>query len=359
MGQRTDHPDEEGGPIDLRSDTVTRPTAAMRRAMAEAVVGDDVFREDPTVRQLEEMAAERLGKAAALFVPTGTMGNQVAVNVWTRPGQEVILEERSHIFNYEMATMAVFSGVLARPLRGEDGVLRPEAVRLAFRPPAYYLAQTGLVALENTHNMAGGTIYPRDLAEAICGIARERGVPVHLDGARIFNASVACSVKAADLARPFDSVMTCLSKGLGAPVGSVLAGPADFIEEALKVRKRLGGGMRQAGVLAAAGIVCLRDQVDRLAEDHAHARLLADRVAGTAGLVIDPARVQTNIVIFEVKREGMTAHDLVARWKGEGVLALAIDDTHVRAVTHYEVGHRHVQTACDSLRRIMAAGGAS
>ncbi|PYS96799.1 MAG: low specificity L-threonine aldolase [Acidobacteria bacterium] len=341
-------------PIDLRSDTVTRPTPAMRRAMAEAEVGDDVFREDPTVRRLEELAARMLGKEAALFVPSGTMGNQVAVNVWTRPGQEVILEERSHIFNYEMGTMAAFSGVLPRPLRGPEGALDEGTVRAAIRPQVYYLTQTGLITLENTHNMAGGTIFPQDQAEAIGRLARERGIPIHLDGARIFNASVALAVEAASLARPFGSVMTCLSKGLGAPVGSVVAGPGDFIQDALRVRKRLGGGMRQAGVLAAAGLVALRDNVERLAEDHANARLLAERVAGIEGLRIDPRGVQTNIVIFTVEVDGFTAHDLAGRWKEEGVLALALDDARVRAVTHYDVDRRQVVSACDSLGRIVA-----
>src|SRR6267378_2522657 len=254
----------KSGFIDLRSDTVTRPTPSMRRAMAEAEVGDDVFREDPTVRRLEEAAAERTGKEAALFVPTGTMGNQIAVNVWTRPGQEVILEERSHIFDYEMGTMAVLSGVLPRPIR----------------PPVYYLTQTGLIALENTHNMAGGTIFPLSVAESICSLARTQRIPIHLDGARLFTAAVAVREDAAELARPFDSVMFCLSKGLGAPVGSLVCGPAGFVDEALRVRKRMGGGMRQAGILAAAGLVALEENVERLAEDHDNARHLAEGIAG-------------------------------------------------------------------------------
>jgi threonine aldolase len=340
-------------PIDLRSDTVTRPTAAMRRAMAEAEVGDDVFREDPTVRRLEEMAAEALGKEAALFVPTGTMGNQIAVNVWTRPGQEVLLEENCHIFNYEMGTMAAFSGVLARPLRGEDGCLTVEAVRGAIRPDVYYLNQTGLIALENTHNMAGGTIYPQSIAAAICQLGAERGIALHLDGARIFNAAVALGRPASDLTGPFDSVMTCLSKGLGAPVGSVVAGTSRFVGEALRVRKRLGGGMRQAGVLAAAGIVALEQHVDRLVDDHAAARLLAERIAGIDGLAIDVGRVQTNIVIFAVVRRGLTAGALVERWKNAGVLSLAIDDRQVRAVTHYDVSDAQVRAACDLLESVM------
>ena len=346
---------EPGGtaPIDLRSDTVTRPTAAMRRAMAEAEVGDDVFREDPTVRRLEEMAAEALGKEAALFVPTGTMGNQIAVKVWTQPGQEVLLEENCHIFNYEMGTMAAFSGVLARPLRGEDGCLTVEAVRAAIRPDVYYLNRTGLIALENTHNMAGGTIYPQSIAEAIGRLGADRGIALHLDGARIFNAAVALGRRACELTGPFDSVMTCLSKGLGAPVGSVVAGSSGFVGEALRVRKRLGGGMRQAGVLAAAGIVALEEHIDRLAEDHAAARMLAERIAAIDGLEIDVGRVQTNIVIFEVVRRGLTASALMERWQRAGVLALAIDDRHVRAVTHYDVSHAQVRAACDRLESVM------
>ncbi len=353
MNQAPRRSAEPGRPIDLRSDTVTRPTPAMRRAMADAEVGDDVFREDPTVRRLEEMAAEILGKEAALFVPTGTMGNQASVKVWTVPGQEVILEERSHILNYEMGMMAAFSGVLARPLAGENGCLEPEAVRKALRPPVYYLARTGLVTLENTHNMAGGTIYPQATAEAVCGLARGLGIPTHLDGARIFNAAVALGRPPAELARPFDSVMTCLSKGLGAPVGSMIAGSASFIEAGLRTRKSLGGGMRQAGVLAAAGIVALRDNVSRLAEDHANARLLAERIAGIECLAIDPDRVQTNIVIFEVTGGGLAAQDLVNAWKASGVLALAVDQTRVRAVTHYDVSREQVEDAGERLAAIV------
>jgi threonine aldolase len=345
--------DAHGPPIDLRSDTVTRPTPSMRRAMAEAEVGDDVFREDPTVRRLEEMAASRVGKEAALFVPTGTMGNQVAVNVWTRPGQEVILEERSHIFNYEMGTMAVFSGVLPRPLRGDNGVLTAEAIGGAIRAPVYYLTQTGLITVENTHNMAGGTILPVGEAEAIGALARDRRLPTHLDGARLFNAAVAQGRDPADLSRPFDSVMFCLSKGLGAPAGSILAGPAPFIEAALKIRKRLGGGMRQAGVLAACGIVGLEENVDRLAEDHAHARGLAESIAGIPGLSVDRDGVQTNIVVFRVTAPGITAPSVVSQWEEHGVLAWALDDVQIRAVTHYDVSGEGIARACASLEQIL------
>lgn len=341
-------------PIDLRSDTVTRPTPAMRRAMAEAEVGDDVFREDPTVLKIEEEAADLLGKEAALFVPTGTMGNQIAVNVWTRPGQEVILEERSHILDYEMAAMAAVSGVVARALPGADGFPELEAVRQAIRPPVYYLAQTGLIALENTHNMAGGTILPEERSTAIAALAHERRIPIHLDGARIFNAAVALSRPVSDLVAPFDSVMFCLSKGLGAPVGSIVAGPRHFIEEALRVRKRLGGGMRQAGVIAAAGLVALRENRDRLAQDHAHARLLAERVAGIEGLRIDPVKVATNIVVFEVGAAGGGAPEIARRWQDKGVLALAIDERRIRAVTHYDVDRDMVETAARLLAGVVA-----
>jgi threonine aldolase len=340
--------------IDLRSDTVTRPTAEMRRAMAEAEVGDDVFREDPTVRRLEEKAAALLGKEAALFVPTGTMGNQIAVKVWTRPGQEVVVEEQSHIYNYEMAQMAAFSGVLARPLQGREGVLSAESVRRALRPPVYYVAQTGLVTLENTHNFAGGTLLPEAEAVAICGVAKAAGLPVHLDGARIFNAVVATGRPAAELARPFDSVMFCLSKGLGAPIGSIVAGAAAFIEEATRVRKRLGGGMRQAGILAAAGLVALDRQVDRLAEDHAMARRLAERVAALPQCQVDPAKVATNILIFSVAGAGVPAQRVVDRWREAGVLALAFDETHIRAVTHYEVTPADIEAAADRLAAILS-----
>jgi len=342
------------GRIDLRSDTVTRPTPAMRRAMAAAEVGDDVFREDPTVRLLEEKAAALLGKEAALFVPTGTMGNQIAVNVWTRPGQEVVLEEQSHIYNYEMAQMAAFSGVLARPIAGQGGIPTAEGVQRALRSPVYYVAQTGLVTLENTHNMAGGTIMPLDVAAAIATVARAAKLPLHLDGARIFNAAVASGRPAAELARPFDSVMFCLSKGLGAPVGSILAGPTGFVAEALRVRKRLGGGMRQVGILAAAGLVALDQQIDRLADDHAMARRLAQRVAALPRCQVDPDKVETNILIFSVTDGALAAQHLVDRWKDAGVLALALDDTRIRVVTHYDVTPVEIEIAADRLAAILA-----
>jgi threonine aldolase len=335
--------------IDLRSDTVTRPTAAMRRAMAEAEVGDDVYREDPTVRRLEETAASILGKPAALFVPSGTMGNQIAVKVWTRPGQEVILEAHSHILDYELGQMAAFSGVVPRALPGRNGLLDETAVRGAVRSSIYYVSKTGLLTLENTHMVSGGAVLDQQEVERVAVFARGRGIPLHLDGARLFNAAVAQGVAAGDLARPFDSVMVCLSKGLGAPIGSMLAGPREFIDEAVVVRKRLGGGMRQVGVIAAAGLVALRDQVERLADDHAMARRLGERLAAIPGVRLDPPRVQTNMVVFALDEEGPGADAIVEAWRQRGVKALAVDARRVRAVTHYDVTAEDLDEAADRL----------
>jgi threonine aldolase len=335
--------------IDLRSDTVTRPTAAMRRAMAEAEVGDDVYREDPTVRRLEETAAAMLGKAAALFVPSGTMGNQIAVKVWTRPGQEVILEAHSHILDYELGQMAAFSGVVPRALPGRNGLLDEAAVRGAVRGSIYYVSQTGLVALENTHMVSGGAILDQQEVERVAAFARGRRIPLHLDGARLFNAAVARGVGAGDLARPFDSVMVCLSKGLGAPIGSILAGPKEFIDEAVVVRKRLGGGMRQAGIVAAAGIVALRDQVERLAEDHALARRLGERLQAIPGVRLDPPRIETNMAIFALDEGLPGADDVVEAWAKRGVKSLAVGARRVRAVTHYDVRAADLDEAADRL----------
>src|SRR5918912_466490 len=276
--------------IDLRSDTVTKPTPAMRRAMAEAEVGDDVYGEDPTVNRLQERAADIFEKEAALFVPTGSMGNQIAVKLHTRPGTEVVIEERGHIFNFEMAAMAAVSGTLARPVHSRDGtgILNWDEIESAIHVGgAYYVAPTGLVALENSHNLAGGTVYTSARTEEICSRAHALGLPVHLDGARIFNASVAVGESVAALSHPADSVMFCLSKALGAPVGSMLLGSRDFIDEARRWRKLFGGGMRQAGVLAAAGLIALEESPRQLPEDHANARRLAAGVAELPGVKID------------------------------------------------------------------------
>src|SRR5512146_2927196 len=285
--------------IDLRSDTVTKPTAEMRRAMAEAEVGDDVYGEDPTINHLEARAAEIFGREAAIFVPSGTMGNSIAVKIHTRPGQEVICEERSHVLNYEMAMMAHFSGCLARPIPAEDGILIWAQIQRKISPSIYYYAQTGLVSLENTHNMAGGTVYPQEVADEICDRAHEAGLPVHLDGARVFNAAVALGRPVAEITKKFDSVMFCLSKGLGAPVGSMLVGSRSFIDMARVYRKSLGGGMRQAGILAAAGLIALEKHPARLKQDHDNAKYLAEGLSQIAGIKIDPKKVATNILVFD------------------------------------------------------------
>src|SRR5512146_3168380 len=273
--------------VDLRSDTVTKPTPEMRRAMAEAEVGDDVYGEDPTINRLEQRTAEIFGREAAIFVPSGSMGNTIAIKIHTRPGQEVICDERGHVFNYEMAMMAHFSGCLARPIHGEDGILRWPQIERKISPRTYYYAQTGLVSLENTHNMAGGTVYPQPVADEICDGAHAAGLPVHLDGARVFNASVAPGKPVAEMTRKFDSVMFCLSKGLGAPVGSLLVGSKEFITGARSVRKSLGGGMRQAGILAAAGLIALEKSPSRLYEDHDNAKFLAEGLSKVPGIKID------------------------------------------------------------------------
>ena len=340
--------------IDLRSDTVTKPTSAMRRAMADAEVGDDVYGEDPTVNRLQERAAELFEKEAALFVPTGSMGNQLCVKLHTRPGTEVVLEERSHIYNYEMGGSAVFSGVTFRPVRGENGLLNRDLVAGAIHHQGpYYVTPTSLVALENTHNMAGGSIMPLAVAESICDYAHSLGLPVHLDGARIFNAAMALGVSVADLARPFDSVMFCLSKGLGAPIGSLIVGKSEFIAEAKSWRKRLGGGMRQVGVLAAAGMIALEDSPQVLHADHANAKRLAEAVAELPGIQIDPETVQTNIVIFDVAGTGKTTAQITEGLKARGVLANGINAREMRMVTHFDVSRDDIENALSFIRTVV------
>jgi threonine aldolase len=326
----------------------------MRRAMAEAEVGDDVYREDPTVNRLQERAAEIFGREAGLFVPSGTMGNQAAIKVHTRAGQEVICEERAHIYNYEMATMAAFSGCLARTLRAEDGILTWEQISPHVRGRTDHRARTGLVSLENTSNLAGGTVYPLEVSDEICDRARERGVPVHLDGARIFNAAVALGSTVEALTRKFDSVMFCLSKGLGAPVGSMLVGSKEFIEEARQARKMLGGGMRQAGILAAAGLVALEASPGRLHVDHENARFLAEALAEIPGIRIDPAKVVTNILFFDVEASGLTSFEISRRLAAQGVLANGVTPTTLRMVTHCDVDRTGCERALKVLREIVA-----
>jgi threonine aldolase len=336
--------------IDLRSDTVTKPTAAMRRAMMEAEVGDDVYGEDPTVNLLEQRAAEATEKEAALFVPSGTMGNSIAVKLHTEHGQEVICEARSHVLNYELAMMAWFSGCVARPIAAEDGILTWEQIRREIRPLGPHWAPTGLVEIENTHNMAGGTIYPLRSIREICDGAHERGLKVHMDGARVFNAAAAMGVPVREIVAPVDTVMFCLSKALGAPVGSLLAGSAEAIARGRLYRKRLGGGMRQAGVLAAAGLIALQETPKVLADDHCNAKFVAEGLSRIPGIAVDPAKVMTNIVIFDVSGTDMVSAEISARLKQSGVLINGINERQMRAVTHYDVD----RTACEQALETVA-----
>lgn len=322
--------------IDLRSDTVTKPTLAMRDAMFAAEVGDDVYGEDPTVNRLEQDAAALFGREAAIFVPTGTMGNQIAIRLHTRHGQEVICEARAHVMDWEMAMVAAFSGCQLRTVAGDRGSLTWDRISQAIGPDIYYRAQTGLICIENTHNMAGGTVTPLPIMREICDGAHAAGLPVHLDGARIFNAATALGVGVAELTSGFDTVMFCLSKGLGAPAGSMLVGSKEAIEQARIFRKALGGGMRQVGVLAAAGLIALHDMPARLIDDHANARLLAEAIGVEPNAEIDLDAVQTNIVIFSL-RGGGNATAFCAGLKQRDILASAIGAHAVRFVTHYDV----------------------
>lgn len=335
--------------IDLRSDTVTKPTPAMRSAMAEAEVGDDVYGEDPTVNRLEAVAAKIFGREGALFVPTGTMGNQIAIRLHTQHGQEVICESRAHIFDWEMAMVAAFSGCQARTVAGERGILTWDRIKTVLSPKVYYRAQTGLITLENSHNMAGGTVTPLEVYDEIWSGARDACIPVHLDGARIFNASVALGVPVAELTAGFSSVMFCLSKGLCAPAGSMLVGSRKFIERARVIRKMLGGGMRQAGVLAAAGLIALQEMPTRLHEDHSNAKLLAAGMAELKRVEIDCATVQTNIVILKVR--GLEdVSPLLAALKQHGVLAGTAAQDQLRFVTHHDVD----RAACERAASVAA-----
>ncbi|RSL15441.1 L-threonine aldolase [Edaphobacter aggregans] len=336
--------------IDLRSDTVTQPTPAMRQAMAAAEVGDDVYSEDPTVNRLEQEAATIFGREAAIFVPTGTMGNQIAIRLHTEHGQEVICEARSHILDWEMAMTAAFSGCQARTVAGERGILTWSQIKPAIGAKIYYRAQTGLICIENTHNMAGGTVTPLPILEEIWTGARDAGLPVHLDGARVFNAATALGIGVAELTRGFDTVMFCLSKGLGAPVGSMLVGSREAIDRARIFRKALGGGMRQAGVLAAAGLIALKEMLARLGDDHANARLIAEAIAADSTAEIDLDAVQTNIVIFTLRNNG-DASAFCDALKQKGVLASSVGPHSVRFVTHYDVD----RSACEEAASIIVA----
>jgi threonine aldolase len=344
--------------IDLRSDTVTRPTPEMRAAMASAEVGDDVYGEDPTVNRLEARAAEIFGREAALFVPTGTMGNQVAIRLHTRQGQEIICESRSHILDWEMATAAAFSGCLIRPVVAERGILTWAHIEpVIYAKGSTFRAATGLIEIENTANLAGGTVTPLPVLEEIWQNAKERKLPVHLDGARIFNAATTLGGDVFEnvrtLTRGFDTVMFCLSKALCAPVGSMLVGSKAAMDEARVYRKALGGGMRQAGVLAAAGLIALDKMTLRLGEDHANARLLAETLAGLDEVEINLDAVETNIVIFKLKT--MPAAAFVQALKGRGVLMSTVGSRAVRLVTHHDVDRKACEMAGEALQEILGS----
>jgi len=344
---------EPAGTVDLRSDTVTRPTAEMREAMAKAEVGDDVYGEDPTVNRLEKRAAEIFGKEAALFVPTGCMGNLIAIKIWTHHGSEVICEERSHVNLYELASMSAIAGCMPRVARGEDGILTWEEIKAVIRPKIYYDSQTALICLENTSNMAGGTVYPTEQVNEICDHVHEMGLKVHLDGARIFNAATALGENVAQMTKKVDSVMFCLSKGLGAPVGSMVVGTKQFIEKARMYRKMFGGGMRQAGVIAAAGLVALEKSPGRLHVDHENAKLLAEGIARIPGLKIDPKKVRSNIVIFDCTKSGMTAVELCDVLYEHGVWAQDTALHSVRVVTHCDVDRAGCERALAVLKEVV------
>lgn len=339
--------------IDLRSDTVTKPTAEMRRAMAEAEVGDDVYGEDVTVNLLQEKAAEIFGKEAALFVPTGSMGNQIAVKLHTTLGDEVIIEERGHIFNYEMGTPAVVSGVMIRPVRAAsgDGHLTWAEIESALHiDQPYYACPTGLICLENTSNFGGGSVMSAAQTDEICSNAYKLNLPVHLDGARIFNSAVAQNETVANLSKSVDSVQFCLSKGLGAPVGSILLGEKNFINEARVWRKRFGGGMRQVGILAAAGIIALTESPKRLHIDHENAKRLAEGVANIKGISIDAEKVQTNIVLFDITKTGKTSAEICAELKENEILAIPFGKA-IRMVTHCDVSREDIEKTLAALEK--------
>jgi len=337
--------------IDLRSDTVTLPTAEMRKVIASADVGDDVYGEDPMVNRLQDQVAELMGKEAALFVASGTMSNQVAIRTHTVPGDEVILDYNCHIFNYESGAGAALSGVQLHTIIGDHGILEPKEIADAIRPDDHHYAPTALIALENTHNRAGGIIYPLETIQDIGALAHKHGIGLHLDGARLMNAVVASGIPAATWAKSFDSISLCLSKGLGAPVGSVLSGSRDFIQEAHRYRKMLGGGMRQAGILAAAGIYALDHHVNRLAEDHENAQILARAMENMGLLKDDRNWTQTNMVVLAFPRGN--AYEIETKLKAAGLLVSAMDAYMVRMVTHLGIDRGDVDTSIEILQRVL------
>ena len=342
--------------VDLFSDTVTRPTAPMRRFMCEAEVGDEQQREDPTVNLLQDMVADILGKESALFLPSGTMCNQVAFAVHCRAGDEILLQELAHPLLFEVGGAAAMIGAVLRPLPSPDGLFSAEQVRQAIRPLVYYMPRTRAVSIEQTSNIIGGVCWPLPQIEAVCATARASGLVAHMDGARLFNAVVATGVEARAFAAPFDSVWIDLTKGLGAPVGAVLAGSREFIEEAWRFKQRFGGAMRQAGIIAAAGIYALRYHVERLAEDHQRARQLARGLAELRGIKLNADRIQTNIVVFDVSGTGVTGEEFGARTlASHGVRFSILSPTTVRAVTHLDIPPDGIERALEAARAAVGA----
>ena len=341
--------------IDLRSDTVTKPSPAMREAMARAEVGDDIYGEDPTVNRLQDVGAALVGKRAALFVPSGTLGNQLCLRAQAEPGREVIVEGQCHIIRYEQGAAAALAGVQLHWITGRHGLMTAEQVEAAIRPTDPYSIQTALICIENTHNAGGGTIYPLATIQAIRAVASAHGLPMHLDGARLFNAVVASGVSAADYARHFETVTFCLSKGLGAPAGSLIAtDDLALLERLRRFRRMYGGAMRQSGILAAAGLYALEHHVQRLAEDHAHAKRLAARLEQIPGVSINPAAVDTNLVFFDVHGSRLSAPAFVAALRQEGVLLNAVNPRTCRAVTHLDVSAQAIEQAADAITRVLA-----
>ncbi len=339
--------------VDFRSDTVTRPTEEMRTAMYNAEVGDDVYGEDPTINILEELAANLVGKEAALFVPSGTMGNQLSVLCHTQRGNEVILEERSHIYNYEVGGIAFLSGVQARIVKGNNGIMNASDVeKVIIADGDIHHPQTGLICLENTHNMAGGIVVPPESMKEIYDLAKKYNLPVHLDGARIFNASTALGCDVKELTQYCDSIMFCLSKGLCAPVGSILAGSKEFINKARRYRKLLGGGMRQAGILAAAGVVALTSMIERLSEDHENAKLLAEGLKDIEGINVDLNTVQSNILMMDITTSEYNSYSLVSKLKEEGILVSDINSSRIRFVTHKYISKDDINYTVSVIKRI-------
>ncbi len=338
--------------IDLRSDTVTRPTPAMRKAMAEAEVGDDVFGEDPTVNALQEKVANLLRKEAALFVPSGTMANQLAIKSHTQPGDEVVIEASSHPYNFEGGAGAALSGVQFQCLKGERGILDASQIEEAIRPADHHFPVTKLICLENTHNRGGGSIYPLEKMAKIYRLAKSKGLLLHLDGARLWNASIATGINPYEYAQCADSVSVCLSKGLGAPIGSLVAGSKSFIDRVHRFRKMFGGGMRQVGIIAAAGIYALNHHLERLKEDHRNAKRLAVGLKEFKGVSIDPKHVETNIVIFDVTQTGMTGSQVAEAMKKEGVLIHAFGKTQIRLVTHLDVSAEDIEKVLKAFKKV-------